>query len=821
MIDYQSLIDQVDEWIINRDKTVILIFILITAVLAVGFGMTATDSGTSQFSEGVPAQEAFEDVNDNFEREPFGTGTGTTTLIQRDRNVLTKSAVLAMLRAQHRIQRDTSQNVVSTNSVAQTIATEIDPTATTLSAQIDAVERTPQSGVRTVTRTIVRTQPSVRSRLSDDLNERDPSASATIATITHQVAGTSDDAGTQSGSPLTSLQREATFIVGSTSGDITVFGSGIISGELGGVITDSLIIVVPAAVILIFIFLIIAYRDPIDLIIGLVSLAMTIAWTFGFMGWARIEFTQILIAIPPLLLAVGIDFGIHAVNRYREERVTGEDISSSMRTTTDQLLPAFSIVTGTTVLGFAANGVSDLAPVREFGLVAAVGIIFTLLIFGIFLPAFKHLLDRKRVEYSIPSFGTTPIGRAGSVGGRVLGVGVVIARRSPYIFLLAILILTAALGGYGTGVETRFTTDDFLPPEETPGYLEELPEPFAPGEYTVTKTTNYLENTFESSEDDTVTVYVEGSMRQGSTLEILHKTNQDPPDSFVTAERESQPQSILTVIDQYERESASFRRLISAKDQNGNGIPDHDLGIVYDQLFASSYGDQARLYLTDDYTATRLIYSVKAEKSQAAITADTRQLATEIRMESTATGSVVVRKAVSDVIAESAYTSLVIAVLTAAVFLVAIYWLLENRPGLGIANILPVLLTIAGLASTMRYLDIPFNVLTGTTLSVGIGLGIDYSAHLVHRFTEEYRGEVDRFEALSVSVRGTGGALAGSMLTTTSGTGVLILAITPILGQFGLLIALSVLYSFIASIFVLPAALIGWTDIRRQLWIDK
>jgi predicted RND superfamily exporter protein len=136
--------------------------------------------------------------------------------------------------------------------------------------------------------------------------------------------------------------------------------------------------------------------------------------------------------------------------------------------------------------------------------------------------------------------------------------------------------------------------------------------------------------------------------------------------------------------------------------------------------------------------------------------------------------------------------------------------LLEGRPSLGLVNVLPIALTVAALASTMRYLDIPFNVLTGTSLSIAIGLGIDYSAHLLHRFVEEYDGATDVDGALLATVRGTGGALTGSMLTTVSGLGVLWLAISPILGQFGLLIALSVLYSYLASILVLPTTLVLW-----------
>nr|WP_210755394.1 hypothetical protein [Halorubrum sp. PV6] len=48
------------------------------------------------------------------------------------------------------------------------------------------------------------------------------------------------------------------------------------------------------------------------------------------------------------------------------------------------------------------------------------------------------------------------------------------------------------------------------------------------------------------------------------------------------------------------------------------------------------------------------------------------------------------------------------------------------------------------------------------------------------------------------------------MLTTALGTGALALAITPVLGDFGLLIALSVVYSFVLSVVALPPALFLW-----------
>jgi predicted RND superfamily exporter protein len=48
------------------------------------------------------------------------------------------------------------------------------------------------------------------------------------------------------------------------------------------------------------------------------------------------------------------------------------------------------------------------------------------------------------------------------------------------------------------------------------------------------------------------------------------------------------------------------------------------------------------------------------------------------------------------------------------------------------------------------------------------------------------------------------------MLTTSLGTGALALAITPVLGDFGLLMALSVVYSFVFTVIALPPAVLLW-----------
>ncbi|WP_135826203.1 efflux RND transporter permease subunit [Halorussus ruber] len=815
-LDYQRVIDWLDDRIVTRPGRIVAAFLVVTAVFAVGFTNVSTDSGTESFAEDVPEQDALEAVNREFD-PAFGPGTTTTQLIHTGENVLSKPALVRMLTVQYRLERREGLRITGAVGPASIVARTLDPEATTAEEQLRAVERATPNRIDAAVRAAARGNPTFRNLLSKDFNPQSAAASASITIVEHAVPGLAADQQAAGINPMTGIQREMQSVTESVGGDVRVFGSGIIDAEFGTVIGDTLIIVVPAAAVLIVVFLVVAYRDLADLLLGIVALVMAIVWTFGFMGFAGIAFNQILIAVPPLLLAVGIDFGIHAVNRYREERVEGFGVADSMRTATDQLLVAFFIVTTTSVIGFASNLTSQLIPIRDFGVVASVGIVFTALIFGVFLPSAKVLLDYTREKYPIPTFSQTPLGSEDSVLGRALTGGVAIAGRVPLAFLLLTAAFTAGATGYATGVDTSFSDEQFLPPEETPDYLRTLPEPFRPNEYTVTRDINFLEDNFETGEDEEVVIYVEGPMTRDVALEAIHRAGADPPDTFITertgagtgAARRASEQSIVTVVRSLAATNPEFARLVARNDRDGNGIPDDNLDEIYAAVFDSEYAPVASQYLAEDRRSARVIYSVEADADPAEVTADARTVADRYRYDATATGNIVVFQAISDLIFESAIVSLAVALAGTAVFLVLVYWVFTGRPTLGIANLVPIVVTVAALAGTMRLVGISLNAFTATVLAITIGLGIDYSVHVVHRFTDE-RELYDTLPALRRTITGTGGALTGSMLTTVFGIGVLVLAVFPAIGQFGLLTALSVVYSYLASVLVLPSVLAVW-----------
>jgi predicted RND superfamily exporter protein len=801
--EHQRVLDVVNHWITERPGAIIVVFVLLTGLFALGLPYITLDPGEGGFTEDLPEMDAQEQVNEEFQ-DPFEADEQSTQLIQRGENVVSKQGILRMLRLQHRIEQTPELRVADTSSPAEAFAMVLNPDAETREAQIHAVEEASETEVREAVRYIDENNPSVVSSLSDDFNADEPYASAQIGIVDHEIPEGDDAA-------FERVQFRTADVADSVGGDVIVFGSAIFDDEMNRALVDSMSLMIPVVMLLILIFLLFAYRDPFDLVLGLVALTMAVIWTFGLLGHARIPFNQVMIAIPPLLLALGIDFGIHSVNRYREERVEGRGIRDGMIVANNQLFIAFFIVTGTTVIGFGANMTSDLDPIWDFGFIAALGVIFTFLIFGIFMPAAKVFLDDFRRDRPIPEFGSQPLGSEGSPLGRILPIGAHIAKRAPAIMLAVILVASLGAGVVATDIDTQFDSEDFLPYEDVPAYIEVFPEPLGPSDnYQIREIVTFLSDTFESGESDEITVYIEGPLYEGYALESVHRAGQEPPSSFVVEENQAVSESIVDVIHRYAEEDDEFAALVNRSDTNENGVPDRNLALIYDRLFASEFGPQAREYMTEDRQSMRVIYSVDAEASQAEITEDSHTLADRNRLDAIPTAQPIIFHGVTQLLLASALLSLSAALGLTALYFFLIYGALEGRPSLGLANIVPIIVTVTFLGATMAVLGIPFNALTATALSITIGIGVDYSVHVTHRFIDEYDQAAAAYPALVTTMQGAGGGITGSVITTVAGVGSLVLAVTPMLGQFGVLMAISVIYSYLASIIVLPPALLLW-----------
>jgi len=615
--------------------------------------------------------------------------------------------------------------------------------------------------------------------------------------------------------------------------EFLVFGSGIISHEIDSSMSDSLLIVGPLAILFVLVALAVAYRDVLDIILGLFGIGAVLAWTFGFMGLADISFNQIMIAVPVLLIGLSIDYAIHIFMRHREERLGAvddperpTDPRGSMRVALAGVGVALVWVTATTVIGFLSNLTSPVPPIGDFGIVSSVGIIAALLVFGMLIPAMKIELD----SY-LEARGWDRKKRAfGTGGGRfseVLSVGSKAARKAPAIVLVVTLLVTAA-GAYGaTNVDTSFNQQDFLA-EDPADWMKDLPEPFAPGEYTAKGNLEYVNERF-SPENSQAQILIEGDVASDRALGRIQDARDAAAEQNVTytlANGEPAVQGPLSAMQAAAASNESFNETFHAADTDGDGVPDRNVEAVYDAFYETA-PEQAGSYLYQtedgDYAAARLVVSTQGSASGSDVTEQMRDVADVASgddLEATATGSAILNNIVQDQLLDTVIQSLLVTLVAVFAFLMATYRLTDGSATLGAVTLLPVVLSVAWILGTMYVFGIPFNVLTGMITSLTVGLGVAYSIHLSERYMQELERTDTVWEAMHTAVTGTGGALLGSAATTVGGFGVLAFAILPPLQQFGIITGLTIVYAFLAAVLVLPTLLVLWTKYFGPEWAD-
>ena len=154
--------------------------------------------------------------------------------------------------------------------------------------------------------------------------------------------------------------------------------------------------------------------------------------------------------------------------------------------------------------------------------------------------------------------------------------------------------------------------------------------------------------------------------------------------------------------------------------------------------------------------------------------------------------------------------SIAITIVAALIVLMLFFWATEFRPMLAVIAVLPILLVLMWVLGTMTLLGIPYNVVTALITALSIGIGVDYTIHIIHRFTEELDGGKSLIDATTTTLATTGSALIGSALTTALAFAVLLFSPLVPFQQFGLVTGITIVYALIASIAIVPPMLIVW-----------
>jgi uncharacterized protein len=150
---------------------------------------------------------------------------------------------------------------------------------------------------------------------------------------------------------------------------------------------EDMTLLAPLGAFLVILMTFVVFRRLSSAMIPLTVVLFASIWTVGLMGALGYKFNIVSSALISLLMAVGVADSIHVLAEYYRQLMNGEEREEAVRRTVAHLITPCFFTSITTAAGLAALLTSDLRPIREFGLMAAAGVLFAFALSITLVPA--------------------------------------------------------------------------------------------------------------------------------------------------------------------------------------------------------------------------------------------------------------------------------------------------------------------------------------------------------------------------------------------------------------------------------------------------
>jgi predicted RND superfamily exporter protein len=131
------------------------------------------------------------------------------------------------------------------------------------------------------------------------------------------------------------------------------------------------------------------------IIAGLPTLC-AVFWTLGIIGFTNYEVTMTVIIVGPILLALGVSYGLHITNRYAEEGGTKHEKMKASLSSTGKAVFLSAV---TTVIGFISLVFTPMAPIQTVGIALSGGIVVVYFLTMFMVPNLTLILDLRKPKH--------------------------------------------------------------------------------------------------------------------------------------------------------------------------------------------------------------------------------------------------------------------------------------------------------------------------------------------------------------------------------------------------------------------------------------
>lgn len=174
--------------------------------------------------------------------------------------------------------------------------------------------------------------------------------------------------------------------------EVTISGNPVIYSETIEILGLILVLIPPAVIVLLLLVFQANVGDIKLTALSLFPALVGTVWTFGLIFALGREIDIVTVIVPIFVIVMGSADGLHFVTHFQGVAARTKDPSIRVRSTLEQVGKPMILTTISTAVGFLSLFSTDVGPIRQMGLYAAIGITFAGVISFFSLPAlFTHL----------------------------------------------------------------------------------------------------------------------------------------------------------------------------------------------------------------------------------------------------------------------------------------------------------------------------------------------------------------------------------------------------------------------------------------------
>ncbi len=526
---------------------------------------------------------------------------------------------------------------------------------------------------------------------------------------------------------------------------------------------------IPIVFALIVLILLLSFRSAQGIILPLLTALIALIWTLGVMVLTGYDLTMVSNAIPIILLAIGSAYAIHVINKINQ---TQADNNKQIVTTALEYVAIPIIISGiTTAIGFVSFIFGAyLTTIIDFGIFASVGTLFALLLSIFFVPSVIAILsgnknrlkkqDKVQKEDVLTKYILRPI------------VNVLAQHPKTVISVWVVVMLLSVSGMFF--ISANVNMQEYFSADHPTRLAEKV-----------------LQDKFSGSQP--VFIRFKGDMQSPETLKMMVKTaeymKKDP--------NVSKTNSVADLIQEMNNVMGE-----------GKIIPDDKSKIQ--QLWFLLEGQDIMPQLVNDDLDEGIIQStfISAESQDMADFLDYMNMFIAENSTQTCTielsGDPSIYITMLSSLIKSQFSSLFIAICLVLVIVASILRSIRN----GIYATIPIIATVFILFGIMGLLNIALDIATVLVASVALGIGIDYSIHIINYFNYQLKTCGNLKQSIQETILVSGKAITINVLSVSVGFLVFLLSEMIPLQNFGLLVTISMLSAGLGALTLLPAILI-------------